>query len=62
MGTRHGLTPEQVEESIRFGRGVLASAGHFVRADEVERDARLALTGEISFDEAVQRAIDRATR
>ena len=54
------LTPEQVEESIRFAEGASAAAGITELSPEVWDDARSALRGEISFDEAIQRALDRA--
>lgn len=57
---RRALTPAQVEESIRFADGALAAAGHTASGTQVRADARRALRGEISFDEAVKRAAARA--
>lgn len=54
------LTTDQVEESIKFADGALAAAGHVVRGRKVRDDARRALRGEISFDDAVKRAAARA--
>lgn len=56
------LTDDEIEESIRFANGASAAAGHFVHSEESDRDVRQALRGEISFDEAVERAAARAQR
>lgn len=55
---RRPLTKEEIEESIRFAAGVSAAAGYFV-GDEVQDEARRALRGEITFDEAVERVARR---
>ncbi len=62
MPNRKHLTKQQVDESIRFADGAFAAAGHKVDRDEVRIDARRALRGEISFDEAIKRAAARAKR
>ena len=54
--------PAQVEESIRFADGALAAAGPTANGTQVRSDARRALRGEISFDEAVKRAAARARK
>lgn len=52
------LTEAQIEESLLFADAALAAAGHFVNSPESDRDIRAALRGEITFDEAVARAIE----
>lgn len=54
------LTEAQIAESIRFADGGMAAAGHFVNSPESDNDIREALTGRISFDNAVERAAKRA--
>ncbi len=56
------LTEDEIEESIRFADGALAAAGHFVKSPESDADIRQALRGEITFDEAVERAASRALK
>ena len=58
--TRHALTREQVAGSITFAEGVLAVAGHARIRFEAREDALKALLGEMSFDDAVGRAVARA--
>lgn len=59
---RKNLTPHEIRESIRFADGALAAAGHQVKRRDARVDARRALRGEISFDEAIDRAAARAKR
>lgn len=59
---RRTLSAAQVEESNRFGQAALAAAGHVVTNEEVYVDLRLGLEGEITFDEAIERAGARARR
>lgn len=54
------LTDEEIEESIRFADSALAAAGHAVNSPESDADIRAALRGEITYDEAVRRAISSA--
>ncbi len=56
------LTGAQIDQSIRFADSAMAAAGHFVKSPAADRDLREALSGEISFDDAVSRAIARAKR
>ena len=60
--TAQRLSKEEIDESIRFADSVLAAAGHTVNSRESDADIRAALTGEITYDEAVRRAIAGATR
>lgn len=53
------LTEAEIEESTQFGNAALAAAGH-VAKPEAQADARRALRGGITFDEAVRRAAARA--
>lgn len=56
------LSEHDVEKSIKFANGALAAAGHKVKNEDSDRDLVSALRGEISFDEAVERAARRARR
>lgn len=60
--TAQRLSKEEIDESIRFADSALAAAGHTVNSPESDADIRAALTGEITYDEAVRRAIAGATR
>jgi hypothetical protein len=53
-------TPQQIEDSTSFANGVLAAAGHIIHRPKPERDARMALLGAITSNEAVQGVIRRA--
>lgn len=54
------LSQSEIAESFRFGNGALAAAEHFVTSKEADSDLLDALSGAITFDEAVRRARDRA--
>lgn len=59
---RRVLTEDEVVESIRFADSASAAGGHFVDLPESDDDLRAALRGEITFDEVVARALERAKR
>ena len=61
MNERRRLTEGEVEESVRFADSALAAAGHQVDDADSDADIRAALRGEITYDEAVRRAIAGAT-
>lgn len=54
------LSQSEIAESFRFGNGALAAAEHFVTIENADSDLLDALSGAISFDEAVRRAKHRA--
>lgn len=54
------LTEAQVEESLRFGMGALAAAGHVVTSSEVADDIRALLQEKITMGEYEERAYRRA--
>lgn len=56
-----GLSKKGIDESIRFADSALAAAGHTVNSPESDADIRAAVTGGITYDEAVRRAIAGAT-
>lgn len=62
MPKRKQLNNDEIDESIRFADGAFAAAGHIVHRRDVRDDARRALRGEITFDEAIKRAAARAKR
>jgi len=53
------LTEAQVEESLRFGQGALAAAGHSVSSSQTVSDIRSTLRGRMSRDEYMTRLYDR---
>lgn len=62
MPKSRGLSKDEIEESLRFADGALTAAGHKVDRRVVRDDARRALRGEMTFDEAVKRAVARSRR
>jgi hypothetical protein len=58
--TKRTLTDAEIEESIRFADAANAAAGHIVKSTESDEDIRSALRGDITFDEAIERAAARA--
>lgn len=54
------VTEAEIQESIRFADGGSAAAGHFVTRPEASADVVQALRSQITFDEAVDRAAERA--
>lgn len=62
MSEQQRLTDDEVEEAIRFANGASAAAGILVTSQESDNDIREALRGQITFDEAVERAAQRTLR
>lgn len=53
------LTDQQIERSMSFARGTMALAGHTADHREAEEDARKVLAGEMSYDDAFDRILER---
>lgn len=53
------LTDEEIQQSLDFADGALALAGHFVTDPASTEDIRQMLRGEITADEAIERAYQR---
>jgi hypothetical protein len=60
MTEQRPLTDDEIEEAIRFANAASAAAGIVVTSPESDKDIREALRGDITFDEAVERAAERA--
>lgn len=56
------LTEAEIDEIMAQSRGASAMAGHDFDDPDVEADERAALRGEITFDEAVRRVVERVLR
>lgn len=58
---KRDLSQAEIDRSMAFGDGLLAAAGMSVTDPATRADAELALRGEITFDEAIDRAAIRVT-
>lgn len=55
------MAGDAVDDAVAFAEGLTAAAGGTSAAPEAEADLRAAIRGEITFDDAVDRAYRRIT-